>query len=319
MSEQSQSGTAAETVELALRRELAQGDTIIATAGPILRHLLVHDGQSLFSDEVLARIRGMMAHIASQMLQAQAPHPAAGDPDEWVDSCKDRLGTTLLDQPGLLAHAHALTIEAQTGERLNRRSGIDPVLPPLVQELAADTDADIAAMAMHVLAAQARFVQQQRRMELPLGELPAELFDAALALFADHAGRDGGSTASAEAQLRAQYDPATRREALIARLLGTMQQRARRALDADHAGISIFVSALQLASGQSREIAILSLGENQLARLALSLRAAGLEPSAVEEQLGFLHPEYTLPSGLETLTAERAAALLGAAQPERAN
>lgn len=318
MSEQSQSGDAAESVEHALRRELAQGDTIIATAGPILRHLLVHDGQGLFGDEVLARIRGMMAHLASQLLQAlapQTPQKGAGDPEEWVNLRTDALGFALLDHPGLLAHAHALVLEDQACERLNRRSGIDPVLPPLVQELAADKDAGIAALAMQVLAAQARFVQQQRRMELPLGQLPEALFDAALSLFADHAGKEGRALAAADARLRAGYDAAARREALITRLLGAIQHRAGRALGADHAGIAIFVTALHLATGQTRETAILSLGENQIARLALGLRGAGLEPSAVEMQFGFIHPDITLPDGFERLSADRAAALLADARP----
>jgi hypothetical protein len=56
------------------------------------------------------------------------------------------------------------------------------VLSPLVQELVAAKEGDMAALAMTVLAAQARFMQHHRRMELPLGELPGDLFHKALVL-----------------------------------------------------------------------------------------------------------------------------------------
>ena len=49
-----------ESVESMLRAELAQGDAMLSTAAPILRHLLVNDDLALFSDEVVARVRGML-------------------------------------------------------------------------------------------------------------------------------------------------------------------------------------------------------------------------------------------------------------------
>ena len=63
-----------------------------------------------------------------------------------------------------------------------RPEGIDPVLTGLVQELIASQDSGVSALAMQALAAQSRFVQSQRRMELPLGELPGDLFHKALLL-----------------------------------------------------------------------------------------------------------------------------------------
>ena len=46
------------------------------------------------------------------------------------------------------------------------------------------------------------------------------------------------------------------------------------------------------------------------ARLALALRAAGLKQQAVEEQLLALHPQSAIPTGMESLGADRAAAIL---------
>ena len=74
--------------------------------------------------------------------------------------------------------------------------------------------------------------------------------------------------------------------------------------------MAFFVSALALASGQDRDMAVLATNEGQLARLALALRAAGLKPAGVEEQFLALHPDVALPEGFETLGADRAAALL---------
>ena len=73
-------------------------------------------------------------------------------------------------------------------ERLQARSGIDPVLTPLVQDLVASKDGSVASLAMAVLASQARFQQHYRRMELPLRELPGDLFHQALVLLRTQAG-----------------------------------------------------------------------------------------------------------------------------------
>jgi hypothetical protein len=211
-----------------------------------------------------------------------------------------------------------LAIEAQLLARLSARSGMDAVLTPLVQELAAGPNAALAGLAIAVLAAQARFVQYHRRMELPLRDLPAGLFHTALLALRHQPGDHAGAAAAAERELRAKYDEAAGRQALLARLVTGMDSRAVRALAIDHAGLSIFATALAMASGQSRDLAVLSLGGRQFARLALSLRAAGLPPGAVETQFQYLHPEVELPAGFELLRADSAAALLTAASRDAA-
>ena len=55
-----------------LREALARGNTTLARIGPILSHLLATPDHSLFSDELVARIRGMCHHLAWQVLRAQA-------------------------------------------------------------------------------------------------------------------------------------------------------------------------------------------------------------------------------------------------------
>lgn len=317
MIHQGQIPAAAETVEQVMRDELAEGDGVITATRPILAMLLANRDQSLFSDEVIARVRGMIAHVAQQALLACGEAAGKPDPAALVDQAHEGLTQLLLGDAAFLSHAHALTQEFALGEQIHRRSGIDGVLSPLLQELAASSDAALAAAAMRVIAAQARFLQQMRRMELPLAELPGDLFHKALLLMQNQLGDDSVATKAA-ATLRAGYDEGEGRVGQLSRLVSALGPRATRALAIDHAGPALFATALGMASDQDRNLVLLSFGENQLARLALSLRAAGLGQSAVEEQFIYLHPDALLPAGFDALTPARAAAVLAAARVERA-
>lgn len=306
-------GPSAESVETLLRDELAQGHAALSTAAPILRHLLANDDQALFSDEVIAHVRGMQADLARQMLRAQAETALVADRTGFLVEREGALAEALVNDPALLRHVHALTLEAQLTLRLQARGNIDPVLSPLLQDLIAAKDDVVAGVAMAALAAQARFIQRYRRMELPLGELPAELFHRALLLFRSQAQSE--DAAAAERVLRQGYEERHGRLGLLARLVMRMGLHASHALDVDHAGVAIFATALAMASGQERPLTVLSFSDRQYARLALTLRAAGLEHSAVEEQFARLHPEIALPEGFEMLSDDRAALLLTASAP----
>lgn len=307
-----------DSVEDILREELGRGNAMIATARPILRHLVANDDEGLFNDEAVARIRGMMTHVASQLLFAQAGAVDAFDRTACAAERQENLVQALFEDGALLAHAHALTLEAQIAERLRARGGIDAVLTPLIQELAAAREGEIAALAIAVLAAQARFMQQQRRMELPLGELPGDLFHAALVVLRARSGASDEQDAKVEQHLRESYDEGASRLSLLTRLIMALGPKATRALSIDHAGLALFATALALASGQERELTVLSFADRQFARLALGLRAAGLKQQAVEEHFLYLHPQVALPNGFDTLRPDRAAALLASSRPEAA-
>ncbi len=319
MNNTDKAGHSANSVEDMLRGELAQGDVILSTARPILRHLLAHDDHALFSDEVIAKIRGMMVHLARQLLFKLAEELKKDERGEFVEQRQDALATVLLEDTAFLGHAHALAIEAQLAERLQARSGIDPVLSPLMQELAASSDGAQAAAAMRIVASQARFMQHQRRMELPLAELPAELFHAATRALKTELVDYPIEAQSVCDRLRDEYSESERRVGQMTKLVMAMGSSAKRALAVDHAGLSLFSTALFMASEQDRDVVVLSLGENQCARLALSLRAAGLGQSAVEEQFLYLHPEIALPDGFDAVRADRAAALLTSTAPGTAH
>jgi hypothetical protein len=303
-------------VEEALRAALGEGDRVIGSIGPVLRNLLATDDLSLFSDEIVARVRGMLGDLARQLLMVEAEEAGADDPFAAAQERAAAVAESLVDNAALLGHVHALALEFQLTGRLHARRGFDPALSPLLQKQIAARDPAAAATAMATLAAQVRFLQQARRMELPLGELPGDLFHTALQVLSAHAGETEAAAAErALARLRDAYDEGRSRLALIGRLVTGLGTGANTALAVDHAGAAIFLSALALASGQDRDLAVLSTNDRQLTRLALSLRAAGLKPDQVEAQFAFLHPDAALPEGFDGLRANAASALLASADP----
>lgn len=302
---------AARPIESEMRDKLAHADAMVGTIAPILRHLLANSEHSLFSDEILASMRGMLADVARQLLDA-----ANGDaeaPGQHSPAAVQGLVDSFAVQQGFLAHAHGLALEWQLTQRLQARLALDPVLSPLMQALIASTEPPVAASAMALLAAQARFAQNQRRMHLPLTELPGDLLHAALVAMRGLAGDNPEAMdrlAAAEQKIRANYNESRTRLGLISRLVAGMGGGAMAALSVTHAGVAIFLSALALGSGQDRDLATLCTNESQIARLALALAAAGLKPQAIEEQFAAIHPDVTLPAGFDELGADRAAALL---------
>ncbi|WP_120715636.1 hypothetical protein [Tsuneonella amylolytica] len=296
-------------VEAVLRDELAQGDVVLGTVGPVLGHLLANHDHSLFSDEIVSRVRAMTGDIARQLLVAEAESRDMADTRGFADRMRDDLVQRLLMDERLVAHCHARALEWHLVARLESKNAIDPVLSPLLQALVASDDTAVASAAMGALAAQARFVQHQRRMELPLGELPADLFHAALSVWANGA---EGDTAPVAAKLREAYDESAGRLGLLARLVAGMGAGARAALAVGHGGVALFLTALSAMTHQERDLAIVATNDRQLARLALSLRAAGLKPKEIEEQFLTIHPDVSLPEGFDALRTDRAAALLAA-------
>lgn len=298
-------------VEAILRDELARESRAAAAVVPVLRHLLASDAHALVSDAILARVRGMVADCAAQLLAAMAGRdPATRSPAMADPAALDHWTAALLGDGPLLAFCHTLANESLLTERFQQRHAIDPVLCPLVQELIASDDPAIAALAMSALAAQSRFIQSQRRMELPLGELPAELFHAVVARALAHAADDTVRTGLE--RLQRSYDEAASRLGLIARLVAAMRRGVVAALALDHAGLALFASALSSQSRQPRHTGVLACHEGQGARLALALRSAGLSLPMIERQFLLIEPAARMPRAIASLSPERAAALLGA-------
>lgn len=311
------SASSGSEVESLLADDLADADRALANVQPILRHLLGATDHALFSDRIVAQVRAQIEDLARQLLVALEEAAGSEQPRDAADGAVSGLAEAFLAEPGLLGHAHALALEAQLAERLAGRMSLDPVLSPLLQSLMASGDPETSALAMKAMAAQARFVQAQRRGELALADLPVELLHVALVTLREHCSStdpDRERIASVlEAAIRANFDESANRLGLLQRLVGTMGGGIAPALDLTNAGVALFATALALGAKFDREAAIFSLSEAQMSRLALGLIASGLKPDAAERQFFILHPDVSLPQGFDTLHADRAAAILAGA------
>jgi hypothetical protein len=258
--------------------ELARSTRSASSALPVLRHLLASDGPSLVNEAVVARVRGMLHDLAHQIFHGGRSIGSASD-DAAAAAAIDGLAETLAGDDALLAHVHIRALEGQLAERFEQRLSLDPVLSPLLQELIASDDAVVADLAMTALAAQARFMQCQRRMELPLEELPADLFHAAL--------RAGEALPHAArlAALAGSYDEAATRLALLERLVAAMRRAVVACLAFDRAGLALFAQGMAARAGLPRAQAVLACHEGQGPRLALALRAAELDLAGIERQM----------------------------------
>ena len=292
-----------------LRHALLQGDAILAGIEPILAHLLSAPDHSLFSDEIVARVRGMLADLARQVLCTQAEATGQKGRDAFAERHGEPLAEHFQASRALLSHCHALAIEWQLTERLEAQMGLDPVLSPLMQRLVAASESSVSSTAMAALAAQARFAQAQRRMELPLGELPGDLLHQMLLAWRRYCGETRSDAVQrAETKLRQSYDESNGRLSLFARLVGGPEGAS--ALVLEEAGAGLFFTALAARSGQDREMAVLSSHGRQTVRLALGLRAAGLEPRRIDDVLLRIHPGAAPVAGLGAIGRDKARGML---------
>jgi len=300
-------------IEALLGQDLFHADQAMLHMGPILRHLLQNDDRSIFSDEIIARVRGMLADVARQLVQAMGEAAGHADAAAWAREAGPGLAEMLAARQPLLHHLHMLAVEWQLTEKLQGRLAIDPVLTPLLQDVIASPDPDLAARGMNLLAAQARFGQQVRRMQIPLAELPTRLHEIALAAMQDYVGEDAAGKAAAEMSeitLRQRRSVAASRVDLLDHIVSALGSERSATLQFDHAGVALFLSGLAANAGIARETAIMCTTESQMPRLALSLVAAHVQREGVVATFSALHPDIAVPAGIERLDPARAAVLL---------
>lgn len=298
------SPTSADSADHPLRAALMRGDRVLARSAPALRHLLTARDPALIGEAVVAHVGGMLADLARQLAEAvQEP----GDPNGAEAALLDRL----LANDELRAHCHALALEWRLALRLEAELALDPVLAPLIQVLVAEGDAAAGALAMAALAAQARFAQAQRRMQLPLGELPGELFHGVLIALRETWPK---LAPSADQALRSQYEEGAGRLALLGRLASESGAQAARLLVVEEAGAALWLTALAARSGQTRERIACAAADPQLGRLLLTLRAAGMAPGEAERQALIVQPDALLPAGLQDIGTREAAQWLAEAR-----
>ena len=105
--------------------ELARDRRDRAAVGPVLRHLVTGDSNELFGEEPVVRTRAMIESLALELLRLDSDSPAPHRIDALI--------AALTDSAPLLGHVHALALEGQILGRLAEQ-GVDPLLPPLVQD-----------------------------------------------------------------------------------------------------------------------------------------------------------------------------------------
>lgn len=298
----------AESAEHPLRAALARGDDRHARSGPALHHIIAAQDRSLVSEAVVAQVSGMLANLAEQLVCARTT--------SGIQAAQHKpMNARLVGDHALRAHCQALALEWQLAARLETELAIDPVLSPLIQTLVAHENPGIGSLAMAALAAQARFAQAQRRMQLPLSELSAELFHAALLAARDvSAEADREDVARAEARLRAEYEEGAGRLALLARLVGMAGAMPAPMPSIENAGVALWLSTLATRSGEDRDRTACAVADPSLGRLLLTLRAAGVAPAEAERQALRLQPDAVLPRGLEDIGTREAAQWLADAR-----
>ncbi len=284
------------SAEADLREELARADIARESVPAILVHLLANGRNSLLNDEIIARVRGMVRHVTEQV-SAVSAEPTDTNATPQAEEL-DRLFANLIQFSPLLEFCHATTLEGRLLKQLESSNAIDPVLSPLLQSCVASEEGDLAELAIAVLASQARFMQHYGRMELPLSELPDDVYDGMVSHAGDWVRSDvdvrGGKC----------------RLIMLAQLIDARNDHGKSGLSVAHAGASLFCSALAKMSGQSRTSAVLATDPEQTARLAIMLRASGLDAPAIGEQFGYLHGDLPTLESVETMRADRARKLL---------
>jgi hypothetical protein len=288
----------AEPADHPLRAALLRGDKRYARSGPALHRILAAPERSLVSEAVVAQVGGMLSHLAEQFLSA--------DGSSIVTARTEAVTERLLEVDALRNHCQALALEWRFAVRLEAELAVDPVLSPLLQTLVAHTDPNVGMIAMAVLAAQARFAQSQRRMQLPVAELPAELFHAAAMALRDPSleWNDGDRM---EARLRAGYEEGAGRLALLGRLAQAADAIPAPMPAIEHAGVALWLTTLAVRSGQERERTACAAADPLLGRLLLTLRAAGVAAPEAERQALQVQPDAALPRGLQDIGTREAA------------
>ena len=296
--------TQSASVDGFLREELARGNRARASVAPVFAHFLDSDGPSLFSDAIIASLRGQLDHLTRRLLSEAI---SEGGGEALQSAAHQALSNRLAGDVVIVDHLYSTALEGVIAKKLEQTCAIDPVLSPLLQELITSDKPAIAELAMSVLAAQSRFCLSHRRMELPLGELPFEVFARALE-HGDAAVSESGlpSKPKAFAELKRGYDEGTNRIGLLARLTSAMKGGAVAGLDLAHAGFALFASSCAALLSLDREQAVFACHEGQSVRLALMLKAAGLSDDASERQIALLGGVKPLPSGLEAMSQAQA-------------
>ncbi|KQM17380.1 hypothetical protein [Novosphingobium sp. Leaf2] len=259
------------------------------------------------SEETRVRTYAALASLAVAVLDGLVGAAGARHQPAEVDV----VIRVLSECPALLEHLRADVIEWQLTQRLHDTLALDPVAPPLLQQLVAQPDHRAAATAF--LTAQMYWCRAHARMNMTLGNLPYAVQNQVCGVIQALGASEPDLADRANivcADVRSASDPAADRERCSAKVLELLGLDAPAALRVQEAGVALFLTALARRTMQSRTAVAGWTDEAQAARLAVSLRAAGTDPGDIRQQLLALHFDDALAEGLAQIAPQQASDML---------
>lgn len=299
-------GTHAELTEAlaaSLRADLAGDDRALSGVVPVLSHILTNRGEPMVSDDIIARMRGLIASAAEQLLASEEQQASAEE--------LDTLNIALASNGSIVTHYYALAYEGAVSEDLAKRVGLDPVISPLIRELMGSKDKSVAEIATKLMASQARFIEGQKRLQSSIFELPPEIFEEMLATCKAWAKQQiRPMQVRSTAGIKSSYDEASTRLGLLAHLIAMLGASGQLVCEIETAGFAIFCSAVSGQTRQPRELIVLSCQSHQSLRLALALKACGISTESIIRQFECVGNDVAFPDGFDTWDEQSATALL---------
>ncbi|MCP9223315.1 hypothetical protein MKP08_11190 [Erythrobacter sp. LQ02-29] len=289
------SNSSASNPQAALRdalREERRASEWAAQALPVL----VAGGDQLLGQDIVARVEGMVASLADQLADALR----AEDRQEFAAQIRAELAF----DTELVAFLHSLAMEFRAATRLSRDAGLDMVAPPELRALSSSDSPAPSRLASSAIAAQARYLGDMIAMRLPLAELPAEMFDRLVSRL---------DVFDAAGPLRAGYEEGETRLTLLSRLATSRLAFDRPAMDCRQSGLALFLTRLADGSGLDRTSISLAWGSPSFTRLALAMRASGMDIADIGRQCALVAPSASLPPAVENVDPEEAKMMIAGA------
>ena len=281
----------AAAIEKALSDEVDQGELVAASVAPIMQHLLARHGDGLFSEETVARVGGMIDAIATELL---AGDEAGSTDNDTIEAMAHRLAADEI----LLRYCHVRACEWQLAQALQRRGVVDPVLSPLLQSARASHDSVVANSAERVLTLQTRFDRLGAKMQHSVADLPEAVF-----------GRSDAVASPSQSSPNTALPRASALDEFVAEHL----LDAPEALAIEQAGLAIFLTSLETRSGSPRDAIVLCIIARHSLQFAMMLRAAGLERTAIQQQMARFGLGETCLEQLDNISPAQAKATLATA------
>ena len=230
-----------------------------------------NDRGGMFAASVVMRTRGLIDDVVRRAGGGMSETGLSG------------LANRIARDPVVAAYCHSLAFEWDRLVAFQRRTGTNPIVPPIVET------PPLASDASRLKAVLGRFAQEQRRLSASIQEMPANVFNALCAIV------DETQAEIACSGLR-HAERATREAVLADALENGALAKAR--FDPLQVGLSLLVSALSRGSGRPRVEGVIALDRTQLARLIVMARAAGADRRATAKLVTTLHGVFCDPRGL---------------------